>query len=225
MDKRHSTIDLKYSIKLSGLRKELSEALANELKHNITLFKRSKAIRNEVKIVERAQIRNIKGWEKKENQRALRSSELQSKQNELNILSAIIVEKKADSAEITAKFLKTKGNELESTRLMSQVAKLQFEIKKHRQDLSLIRKQIQFLKSDSQVIKELKETWAMTNTLISEAINITPLEDIEHTFEIAELENSQTEDARITTAQKILAYGEEEREKIKSLNTVVNFED
>lgn len=217
MDKRHTESDAKYQLKLTKLRKELTEALENELVNNITTFKRSRGIRNEIRITEKAQFRNLRSWRLKAQAKALRNHELISKQEEINSLNRIIIEQKAEASCITAELIEKPENKELGKRLFIKLTDIQMSLQRNRKILGIRKKQIEILKTDSTIAKEWKERLDRAESLALQAANITPIEDLEHIIQTAEFTVAEPTKERIAEAQRIAEEFLSERKKPISL--------
>jgi hypothetical protein len=150
MDKRHTLADAKFQIKLARLRKELREAEIKEIQYDIHIFKPSKAIFHQIRLVERAQRKNQKEWEKINTVKAKKHSELQYKQSELNIEEAIIGAKERECGIIAAQMLSPHNSISTKQELNLKLKEIKLAIRKHKQALGFKRRGLQILKGENQ---------------------------------------------------------------------------
>lgn len=150
MDKRHTLADAKYQIKLAKLRKDLREAEIKEIQYDIHIFKPSKAIFHQIRLVERAQRKNQKDWEKIATGKAKKHSELQYKQSELNIEESLIIAKEREVGIIAAQMLSPHNSTSKKQELNLKLKEIKTDIRKHKQALGFKRRGLQILKGENQ---------------------------------------------------------------------------
>lgn len=208
MDKRHTDTDNKLRAKISKLRRELGEALENELKFDIYNFKRSKVIQHAILITERAQKKNIQSWQKKLNAKIIRNSEVESKQSEVNIMNALIMEKKQEANILAAQVMSPYLDKEERTKIAQELKEVQTEIKRQKQLLGLKRRGLQILKKENTISKE----W---NT-VKEAFTSGSLDEYLRA-EINALDDVKATDISVKLAQQYFAEADTGRVKNTSL--------